>query len=101
MTRAACMTEARSRFGSQSASELGALVACSIPEQLPGTSPHQLRKDEDGNALARSPRPRAAEATEARRGRAPCGLEVDHHFELDGGLDGRSLGFGPLRIRSA
>jgi hypothetical protein len=45
--------EARSRFGSQSASELGALVACSIPEQLPGTSPHQQGKDEDGNALAR------------------------------------------------
>ena len=29
------------------------------------------------------------------------GLEVDHQLELDWGLDGSSLGFSPLRIRSA
>ena len=31
--------EARSRFGFQSANELGAPVASSIPEQLPGYEP--------------------------------------------------------------
>ena len=81
--------------------ELGALVACSIPEQLPARARISKEGHEDGHALARSPRPHAAEATEARRGRAPCGLEVDHHFELDGGLDGGSLGFVPLRTRLA
>src|SRR6266702_5566909 len=44
--------EARSRFGSQSANELGAPVASSIPEQLPGHEPASARKGyEDGNAL--------------------------------------------------
>src|SRR6516165_53939 len=44
--------EARSRFGFQSASELGAPVASSIPEQLPGHEPASARKGhEDGSAL--------------------------------------------------
>jgi hypothetical protein len=44
--------EARSRFGPQSASELGAPVASSIPEQLPGHEPASARKGyEDGDAL--------------------------------------------------
>src|SRR5262249_22938802 len=46
--------EARSRFGSQTANELGAPVASSIPEQLPGREPASARKGyEDGNALFR------------------------------------------------
>jgi len=36
--------EARSRLGSQSANELGAPVASSIPEQLPGHEPASARK---------------------------------------------------------
>src|SRR6516225_2554730 len=36
--------EARSRFGSQSANELGAPVASSMPEQLPGREPASARK---------------------------------------------------------
>src|SRR5215207_9662239 len=44
--------EARSRLGSQTANELGAPVASSIPEQLPGREPASARKGyEDGNAL--------------------------------------------------
>src|SRR6195256_5215231 len=37
--------EARSRLGSQTANELGAPVAFSIPEQLLGASPHQQGRD--------------------------------------------------------
>jgi hypothetical protein len=37
--------EARSRLGSQTANELGAPVASSIPEQLLGASPHQQGRD--------------------------------------------------------
>src|SRR5262249_30548142 len=37
--------EARRRFGPRSVSELGAPVASSIPEQLPGASPHQQGRD--------------------------------------------------------
>ena len=36
--------EARPRFGSQSDNELGAPVASSIPEQLPGHEPASARK---------------------------------------------------------
>src|SRR5262249_59959402 len=44
--------EARSRLGCQSAHELGAPIASSIPEQLPGHEPASARKGyEDGNAL--------------------------------------------------
>jgi hypothetical protein len=44
--------EARSRLGFQTASELGAPVASSIPEQLHGHEPASARKGyEDGNAL--------------------------------------------------
>src|SRR6266702_8964274 len=44
--------EARSRFGSQSANELGAPVVSSIPEQLPGHEPASARKGyEDGTAF--------------------------------------------------
>src|SRR6266478_1947389 len=46
--------EARRRFGSETANELGAPVASSIPEQLPGREPASTRKGyEDGNALFR------------------------------------------------
>src|SRR5436190_14713984 len=46
--------EARRRFGTETASELGAPVASSIPEQLPGREPASTRKGyEDGNALFR------------------------------------------------
>src|SRR6266498_4786577 len=52
MTAPPSRPEARSRFGPQSASELGAPVASSIPEQLPGHEPASARKGyEDGNAL--------------------------------------------------
>src|SRR5262252_9795753 len=46
--------EARRRFGFQTANELGAPVASSIPEQLRGREPASARKGyEDGNALFR------------------------------------------------
>src|SRR5262249_38147111 len=54
MTVSPSRPEARSRFGSQTANELGAPVASSIPEQLPGREPASARKGyEDGNALFR------------------------------------------------
>ena len=44
--------EARRRFGSQAVNELGAPVASSIPEQLPGREPASARKGyEDALAL--------------------------------------------------
>ena len=52
MTVSLSRPEARRRFGYQTASELGAPVASSIPEQLPGHEPASARKGyEDGNAL--------------------------------------------------
>src|SRR5215472_4917436 len=46
--------EARSRLGAQTANELGAPVASSIPGQLPGQKPASARKGhEDGRALLR------------------------------------------------
>src|SRR4029450_7641573 len=52
MTVSTSRPEARSRFGRQTANELGAPVASSIPEQLPGREPASARKGyEDGNAL--------------------------------------------------
>jgi len=52
MTAPPSRPEARSRLGSQSANELGAPVASSIPEQLPGHEPASARKGyEDGNAF--------------------------------------------------
>jgi ABC transporter substrate binding protein len=52
MTDPPSRPEARSRFGPQSANELGASVASSTPEQLPGHEPASARKGyEDGNAL--------------------------------------------------
>src|SRR6266540_4116388 len=54
MTVSPSRPEARRRFGSETASELGAPVASSIPEQLPGREPASTRKGyEDGNALFR------------------------------------------------
>src|SRR5262249_44154370 len=54
MTVSPSRPEARRRFGSQTANELGAPVASSIPEQLPGREPASTRKGyEDGNALFR------------------------------------------------
>src|ERR1700756_2577096 len=52
MTVSPSRPEARRRFGFQTANELGAPVASSIPEQLPGREPASARKGyEDGNAL--------------------------------------------------
>src|SRR5260221_7924731 len=49
MTAPPWRPEARSLFGPESASELGAPVASSIPEQLPGHEPASARKGyEDG-----------------------------------------------------
>ena len=49
MTVSPSRPEARRRFGYQSANELGAPVASSIPEQLPGHEPASARKGyEDG-----------------------------------------------------
>src|SRR4051812_14574276 len=45
MTGSPSRPEARSRLGLHTVSELGAPVASSIPEQLPGTSPHQQGRD--------------------------------------------------------
>jgi len=54
MTVSPSRPEARRRFGSQTANELGAPVASSIPEQLPGHEPASARKGyEDGNAFFR------------------------------------------------
>src|SRR5262245_10822746 len=44
MTVSPSRPEARRRFGSQTANELGAPVASSIPEQLPGREPASARK---------------------------------------------------------
>jgi Phage integrase family len=50
MTVSPSRPEARRRFGSETANELGAPVASSIPEQLPGREPASTRKGyEDGN----------------------------------------------------
>src|SRR5262249_16327416 len=52
MTRPSSRPEARSRLGSQTANELGAPVASSIPAQLPGHEPASARMGyEDGHAL--------------------------------------------------
>src|SRR5262249_7790187 len=54
MTEPPSRPEARSRFGPESANELGAPVASSTPEQLPGHEPASARKGyEDGNASIR------------------------------------------------
>src|SRR6266478_6477729 len=54
MTVCPSRPEARRRFGSETANELGAPVASSIPEQLPGREPASTRKGyEDGNAVFR------------------------------------------------
>jgi len=44
MVQPASRPEARRRLGSQTASELGAPIASSIPEQLPGREPASARK---------------------------------------------------------
>src|SRR5262245_23260332 len=52
MTRSSSRTEARRRLVCQTANELGAPVASSIPEQLPGHEPASARMGyEDGHAL--------------------------------------------------
>src|SRR5215475_11318742 len=52
MTRPSSRPEARSRLGCQTANELGAPVASSIPAQLPGHEPASARMGyEDGHAL--------------------------------------------------
>src|SRR6516162_5182171 len=52
MTRPSSRPEARSRLGCETANELGAPVASSIPAQLPGHEPASARMGyEDGHAL--------------------------------------------------
>src|SRR5207244_9286341 len=52
MTRPSSRPEARSRLGCQTANELGAPVASSIPAQLPGHEPASARLGyEDGQAF--------------------------------------------------
>src|SRR6516164_381085 len=52
MTRPSSRPEARRRLGCQTANELGAPVASSIPAQLPGHEPASARMGyEDGHAL--------------------------------------------------
>src|SRR6516164_9532805 len=52
MTRPPSRPEARRRLGCQTANELGAPVASSIPAQLPGHEPASARMGyEDGQAL--------------------------------------------------
>src|SRR5262245_55042868 len=67
MTEPPARPEARRRFGPESANELGAPVASSTPEQLPGHEPASARKGyEDGNALFR--RHRCVEGSFGRYG---------------------------------
>src|SRR4026209_2400446 len=67
MTEPPSRPEARRRFGPESWNELGAPVASSIPEQLPGHEPASARKGyEDGNALFR--RYRCVEGSFGRHG---------------------------------
>src|SRR5271157_400965 len=56
MTVSPSRPEARSRFGFQSANELGAPVASSIPEQLPGHEPASARKGYEDALVLRSRR---------------------------------------------
>src|SRR5262245_16254156 len=56
MTVSPSRPEARRRFGSQSASELGAPVASSIPEQLPGREPALARKGYEDALVLRNRR---------------------------------------------
>src|SRR5258705_5468118 len=56
MTVSPSRPEARSRFGSQSANELGAPVASSIPEQLPGHEPASARKGYEDALVLRNRR---------------------------------------------
>src|SRR6516165_4009704 len=52
MTRPSSRPEARRRLGCETANELGAPVASSIPAQLPGHEPASARMGyEDGHAL--------------------------------------------------
>src|SRR4249919_548920 len=69
MTVSPSRPEARRRFGSQTVNELGAPVASSIPEQLPGHEPASARKGyEDGYALVL--RNRCVEGSPRRHGAA-------------------------------
>src|SRR5215831_14932343 len=56
MTVSPSRPEARRRFGSQTASELGAPVASSIPEQLPGREPASARKGYEDALVLRNRR---------------------------------------------
>src|ERR1700745_2386168 len=56
MTVSPSRPEARRRFGSQSASELGAPVASSIPEQLRGREPASARKGYEDALVLRNRR---------------------------------------------
>src|SRR3977135_4596177 len=83
MTQPPSRPEARSRFGSQTASELGAPVASSIPEQLPGHEPASARKGyEDGNAFVW--RNRRVEGSFGRHGLARGAMlfGVERHLRL-------------------
>src|SRR6516165_3949787 len=56
MTVSPSRPEARRRFGSQTANELGAPVASSIPEQLPGREPVSARKGYEDALVLRNRR---------------------------------------------
>src|SRR5262245_60374075 len=56
MTVSPSRPEARRRFGTETASELGAPVASSIPEQLPGREPASARKGYEDALVLRNRR---------------------------------------------
>jgi len=56
MVQPASRPEARRRLGSQTASELGAPIASSIPEQLPGREPASARKGYEDALVLRNRR---------------------------------------------
>src|SRR4029450_4292615 len=97
MTDPPSRPEARSRFGPQSANELGASVASSTPEQLPGHEPASARKGyEDGNALFR--RHRCVEGSFGRygiaRGAMLFGQQRSHRLGQTGRAVARLLDRG-------
>src|SRR3981081_1475827 len=65
MTAPPSRPEARSRLGSQTANELGAPVASSMPEQLPGREPASARKGYEDALVLRN---RRVEGSSGRHG---------------------------------
>src|SRR4029453_2853275 len=78
MSQPSSRPEARSRLGLHTANELGAPVASSIPEQLPGHEPASARKGyEDGNGLVL--RNRCIERSSRRDGVARTAMLAVHN----------------------